>query len=121
MMFYNFKMALVQWSGLSRDALHIYIAMGLFLLVRLIWRGRFGTLAALLVVAGAALTGEWLDHRMEAAIWMPCDPQEHWRDLWNTLFWPAALAAVLPWLPRPSGKPAEESLSEDAESRLEQA
>ena len=42
MEFHNLKVWLVTWSGLSRDALHIYVAITLFLLVRMMWRGSGG-------------------------------------------------------------------------------
>ena len=126
--FSDAKITLVAATGLTRDALHIYAALGIFILVKLLWRGRGGTVAALLLVAAAALANEWLDHRVEMLQKIWCNDEEHWHDIWNTLFWPVMLAVVLPWLPSsPRGKnetaetgPAEMS-GEDAERRLEQA
>ena len=123
MEFHQLKIWLVSWSGLSRDALHIYVAIALFLLVRLIWRGGSGTVVALLVVLTAALTGEWLDHQVELMRGQVCNAAEHWHDLRNTLAAPVVLALALPWLrPRRAKPPADSEISgENAESGLEQS
>lgn len=125
--FLNAKIELVAVTGLSRDALHIFVAMALFLVVRLLIRGTRGSLVALVVVLMAALAGEWLDHQAEIMLQRECDRVEHWRDIATTLFWPAVLTITLPWL-RPrhpvagTGDPAAVAPSgEDAERGLEQA
>lgn len=38
-MFHAAKIWLVDLTGVSRDALHIYVAIALFLCVRIVWRG----------------------------------------------------------------------------------
>lgn len=121
-MFHAAKIWLVDLTGVSRDALHIYVAIALFLCVRIVWRGSWGSVAALAVVLTAALTGEWLDHQMELLQRGVCDPAEHWHDLRNTMAAPIVLALALPWLRQPRSKavPVEPS-GEDAERRLEQA
>jgi hypothetical protein len=123
MQFFYFKLWVVQTSGLSRDALHVYVSLGLFLLVRLLWRGRYSSVIALIVIAVAAVTGELLDHHSELVDAMRCRPWEHWRDILNTMFWPTVLALTLPWLSRREKSAAEEdeASGEDAERRLEQA
>lgn len=122
MEFHNLKIWLITWSGLSRDALHVYVAIALFLLVRVMWRGWTGTVAALIVVLAAALTGEWLDHQVELMHGQACDQAEHWHDLRNTLAAPVLLALALPWLRPRRAKTAEtESSGENAEGSLEQA
>ena len=122
MAFYNLKVWIVAWSGLSRDALHIYVAITLFLLVRMLWRGWSGTVAALLIVLAVALTGEWLDHQFELAKGHACDMAEHRHDLRNTLAAPIVLALALPWLRPRRAKPRDAEISgEHAESGLEQA
>lgn len=122
MAFYNLKIWLVAWSGLSRDALHIYVAIALFLLVRMVWRGWGGTVAALIVVLTVALTGEWLDHQFELMNVVACDRTEHMHDLRNTLAAPVVLALTLPWLrPRRPKKAEAEISGENAEHGLEQA
>ncbi|WP_432769617.1 hypothetical protein [Sphingopyxis sp.] len=135
--FVNAKVSLIAITGLSRDALHIYVALGLFLAVKLLWRGRGSTVFALLLIAAGTLTGEWLDHGFELLRKQQCDTAAHWHDIWNTLFWPVVLAIVLPWLaprrgdeveragedapPEPSGEDAvPEPSGEDAQRRFEQ-
>ena len=121
MEFHNLKVWLVTWSGLSRDALHIYVAITLFLLIRMMWRGSGGTIAAVLVVLAAALTGEWLDHQVELMSGHACDMAEHMHDLRNTLAAPIVLALALPWLRPRRAKPAEAEISgKNAEGGLEQ-
>ncbi|MDZ3832333.1 MAG: hypothetical protein U0S50_11000 [Sphingopyxis sp.] len=105
MMFYDFKIWLIDATGLSRDALHVYVAVALFLVVRMMWRGWRGSIAALLVVAAAALGGEWLDHQLELMNGGLCDRAEHWHDLRNTMFWPIMLALALPLLRPGQRKP----------------
>jgi hypothetical protein len=122
MAFNNLKLWLVDWSGLSRDALHIYVAIALFLLVRMLWRGWGGTLAALILVLTVALTGEWLDHQFELMNAAACDWAEHMHDLRNTLAAPLVLALTLPLLrPRRAKKAEAEISGENAERGLEQA
>ena len=122
MAFYNLKVWIVAWSGLSRDALHIYVAIALFLLVRMMRRGASGTVAALAVVLAVAFAGEWLDHQFELAKGLTCNEAEHWHDLRNTLAAPIVLALALPWLrPRRPKKAEAEISGENAERGLEQA
>ena len=129
MMFQELKIWLVDATGLSRDALHVYVAIALFLCVRVLWRGWRGSLVALLVVATAAATGEWLDHQMELLRGSACSRAEHWHDLRNTMFWPIMIALALPLLRPGRGRPetterAEDpvlGLGEHAERSFEQA
>src|SRR3546814_14857380 len=60
------KTWLVDSAGLSKDALHIYFGLALFVVVRLVWRWRGGWLAAWLAVLAMAAGGEWLDIALEA-------------------------------------------------------
>jgi hypothetical protein len=119
-MFHAAKIWLVDLTGVSRDALHIYVAIALFLCVRIVWRGSWGSLAAVVVVVAAALTGEWLDHQMELLQGGVCDPAEHWHDLRNTMAAPIVLALALPWLrPRRSKAVPVEPSCEVTERRKE--
>lgn len=113
------KTWLVASTALSRDALHIYFGLGLFVAVRLMWRGRGGGRAAWLAVLALAATGEWLDMTTQANNSMVLPPEAHWHDIWNTMFWPTILLLVGHWLQ--SEAPPTESSGEDAERRLEQA
>lgn len=117
-MFHAAKIWLVDLTGVSRDALHIYVAIALFLCVRIMWRGPWGSVAAVVAVLAAALTGEWLDHQMELLQGGVCNPAEHCHDLRNTMAAPFVLALALPWLrPRRRKAAAVEPSGEVAERR----
>jgi hypothetical protein len=82
------KLAIVSATGLSKDALHIYAGLAVFLAAAVILRTSPGSAIPWLVVLAVALTGELLDM---------CDDITHlgywrWRmglhDLFNTVFWP---------------------------------
>lgn len=114
------KTWLVTSTQLSKDALHIYFGLTLFVAVRLVWRWRGGWLAAWFAVLVMACGGEWLDITMEGNRSALQPDAAHWHDIWNTMFWPTVLLIVGQWLqPRP--RPATDASGEDAERRLEQA
>lgn len=113
------KSWLVSASGLDKDALHIYAGMGLFLLVRLLYRRRGGWVIAWLAVVAMACGGEWLDLIAEGKKGVIQPDAAHWHDIWNTAFWPTILLLVSRWLPRPAARPDATS-DEDAERSFEQ-
>ncbi len=117
------KWNVIESTGLDKDALHVYFGLGLFLLVRLVWRRRGGWVAAWLAVLAMACAGEWLDDSLYAS--SPIKPDAaHWHDIWNTMFWPTVLLLVGRWLQPTTKTPPEApvaSSGEDAERRLEQA
>lgn len=119
------KSWIVTATDLSKDALHIYFGLALFLVVRLAWRGRGGWIAAWLAVLAMACGGEWLDLTAEYSRSTIQPDAAHWHDIWNTMFWPTVLMIVGRWLPRSEGAAAEASpprrSGEHAERRLEQA
>ncbi|HKX89209.1 MAG TPA: hypothetical protein VJM13_08370 [Sphingopyxis sp.] len=115
------KTWLVTSTALSKDALHIYFGLTLFVAVRLLWRWRGGWLAAWCAVLAMACGGEWLDMTAEASRSAIQPDAAHWHDIWNTMFWPTVLLIVGQWL-QPRARPAADGASgEDAERRLEQA
>ncbi|NIJ38132.1 hypothetical protein FHR22_002835 [Sphingopyxis panaciterrae] len=124
------KRWLVTDSGLSKDALHIYFGMTLFILVRLLWRWRGGWVIAWLAVVAMACGGEYLDIAAEANRAAIQPDAAHWHDIWNTAFWPTLLMLVGRWLqPAPKAPPPSPaatdampatSSGENAERRLEQ-
>jgi hypothetical protein len=114
-----FKQYMVDRTGLAKDALHIYAGLILFIGVRLVWRRRGGWVLGWLAAFIAALIVEWLDIRMEVAEANLRPDSEHWKDIWNTMFWPTVLLLIGPWLqprdkpvPELSGDLANESLKE---------
>ncbi|KQZ64533.1 hypothetical protein ASD67_08695 [Sphingopyxis sp. Root1497] len=117
-LYQQFKLVLIDGSGLSKDALHIYAGMGVYLIVRAGLR-RPAWMAWGAVVA-VALAGEWLDVQGEYIRGLLAPEPGHWHDIWNTAFWPTALALVERWWPRREAAAPEVS-GENAERGLEQA
>ncbi|MBP6750871.1 MAG: hypothetical protein KA144_14650 [Xanthomonadaceae bacterium] len=86
------KLALVSTLGLSRDALHVYVGLTVFLVVAIVRRKRSWILLSWLAVVAVAVFGEALDAvddlrsigrwRVGASV----------HDIVNTLFWPTALS-----------------------------
>lgn len=100
--FGDVKIWILAASGLSRDALHIYFGLAIFVAARLLLRGPQSSLWALALVFAAALGGEALDHLYELSRPMRCDRSGHIQDLWNTGFWPLVLALLESIRPRRS-------------------
>ena len=120
-----FKVQALEFTGLGKDALHIYFGLGMFLLVRLLWRRRGGWILAWLAVLALALGVEWLDMRAEQAGDYLQPDKAHIHDVWNTMFWPTMLMLVGRWLqPKPKPKPKAETavpdLSDLADQPLDQ-
>ncbi|HEV7234244.1 MAG TPA: hypothetical protein VGN36_08355 [Sphingorhabdus sp.] len=102
------KLYLLDFTGLGRDALHIYAGLTVFLGVRLLWRWRGGWFAAWLAALALALSIEWLDIRAWGDPNSPRPDPNNWHDIWNTMVWPTVLLLVGPWL-QPRGKNQPES------------
>lgn len=113
------KIFLLEGTGLAKDALHVYAGLILYLGVRLCFRRRGGGILAWLVVLTAAVTGEYLDIKVEALDNGMQPDSAHWHDIWNTLFWPTVLLIVGRWL-HPAPKPKSEPSDEFADQTLEE-
>jgi hypothetical protein len=113
--FQALKTQLLAATGLSKDALHVYLGLAMFLAVRLLWRRRGGWIAAWAAALALALTGEWLDLRGEAIRSALQSSSSHWHDIWNTMFWPTALLLVGRWLHPTPASPVAVSADESAQ------
>ncbi len=86
-----FKLAVISALGLSRDTLHVYAGMAVFLIVALLFRKPLRSFVPLFAVVLIAVAVEALD-AIDDIRWFG-----HWRagaslhDIANTLFWPAIL------------------------------
>ena len=89
--FQDAKFWLVAQTGLAKDALHIYVALGLFFGSALLFGWRLSSWKPWLVVLAAALLGEAWDIRDRLAIGAALDLRGDWHDIWNTLFWPSII------------------------------
>lgn len=105
--FQNFKVGIMGITGLEKDALHIYVGIGVYLLSLLLFRPVFRKYSirafiALIIVTGFALLGEYLDNRhtiSELGV-LGLNSTERGNsihDLINTCFWPYMLYALTRW------------------------
>jgi hypothetical protein len=85
------KLWLVDHVHLAKDALHIYVALLLFLGSALLFKWPIRSWKPWAVVLAAALIGEAWDLRDSLAYATPIDLSANFKDIWNTLFWPTAL------------------------------
>jgi len=114
--FTAFKMNVVETTGLAKDALHIYVGVGVYLLclvaLRPIIKSQgIRTFIALIVVTCIALLGEYLDNRdtIESLGLASLSREQilaSIRDLINTCMLPYVLFALNKWTTifRPTNK-----------------
>lgn len=88
------KLLLMGFTSLDKDALHIYVGLGVYLAATLLSRRPLGDLRPLVAVAVVALLGETWDLVDNVRTSVPMQWAGHWHDIWNTLFWPAGLTAL---------------------------
>lgn len=92
------KLAISELTGLSKDALHIYVGLAVFLVAAAVSPRRFRSIVPLIAVAAVAIAGELVDMHEDLST------LGYWRwvsslhDMLNTLFWPAVV-----WLLARSG------------------
>lgn len=93
------KAAVQAWTGLERDALHIYAAILIQIGSAALLRRTLASPWPWLVVMIFALANEWLDMNRDRLI-------EQWEkdaalhDLWNTMLAPTLLLLVVRFAPR---------------------
>jgi hypothetical protein len=85
------KLGLVSILGLSKDALHVYVGLGVFFLAHLVLRRPLRSLLPLALVLLAAIAGEALDMRDDLATLGYWRWQASLGDILNTLFWPSVV------------------------------
>ncbi len=91
----SIKLFIVSATGLSKDALHIYVGLTVYLtLMAVVRRGR--PYVGWLVVFALVGAGEWLDRRDDIVSLGYWRWQAGVHDILNTLFWPTVL--TLFWL-----------------------
>jgi hypothetical protein len=85
------KQLIVLTIGLSRDALHIYVGLAVWLVMAFVLRRRLSSLIPLSIVFLVAVIGEIVDMRDDLLT------KGYWRlgaslhDVVNTVFWPTVL------------------------------
>jgi hypothetical protein len=85
------KLELVAALGLGKDALHIYVGLGVFLLAAALTRRPLKSLVPIGAVFAAAAAGEAWDLLDTAAAGERLWSAGSWHDLWNTMLWPLVL------------------------------
>lgn len=93
-MFQEVKTLIVDHVGLAKDALHVYVALIVFLLACRVCRWPASSVKPWLVVLVVALLGEALDLRHSMANGYTIRFDYHWTDLWNTMLVPTVLVLV---------------------------
>jgi hypothetical protein len=90
-LFQSTKLVLIEATSLGKDALHIYVGLGVMLFVAIAFKKPLSDWRPILAVALASIAGE---------LWDVIDTFSHggrprWsgnsKDIWNTLFWPTVL------------------------------
>ena len=105
--FSTFKINIIETTGLAKDALHIYVGVGVYLLCLILLRPLFKnqgvrSFLALTIVIGIAFLGEYFDNRH---IILPkgllalsaSDVMASIHDLMNTCLLPVVLYALTKW------------------------
>lgn len=88
------KLDIVGFTGLSKDALHIYVGLGVWLLAAALFRRSITTLRPWLAVLVVACVIEGFDAFDD---WVQLGRWRHMaslHDVVNTLFWPTVLALL---------------------------
>ena len=88
------KLWLVQHLDLAKYALHIYVALTLFLGSALLFRWPLRSWKSWLVVLAAALLGEAWDLRDSLVYHTRIELAANAKDVINTIFWPSVLLAL---------------------------
>jgi hypothetical protein len=89
--FQEVKLELVGMLAMSKDALHISVGLGVFLLAAALFRWPLRSwkpLAAVFLVALAGEVWDFVDARRGGG---SGDLRANWHDLWLTCFWPVIL------------------------------
>ncbi len=93
-MFQELKTLIVDHVGLAKDALHVYVALIVFLLACRMFLWSAASWKPWFVVLAVALLGEALDLRHSMISGYTVRLDYHWTDLWNTMLVPTVLVLV---------------------------
>ena len=88
---------LVANLSLSKDVMHVFVGLAVFLLVAAWFRLPLRDWRPLAVVALVALAGEAWDLFEGWRFGRPSRLYLAWHDIWLSLFWPAVLCCLARW------------------------
>ncbi len=91
------KVYMMQYSGLSRDALHIHIGIALYFLLAFLLRKKPGSWIPALVVLALCLLGEVFDILHVFRLGQHQKPFENLHDVANTMAWPVIFTLFARW------------------------
>lgn len=91
------KVYMVQYSGLSRDALHVHIGIALYFALVFLLRRQAGSWVPALVVLGLCLLGEVFDIIHVIELGQHQKPFENLHDIANTMAWPVIFTLFARW------------------------
>lgn len=88
----NAKLWVVEWSGLSKDALHVHLALVTFLTVGVAAKRPLSSFAPWISVLVLQATNEVFDYLLP---WRPTDwAMQSLHDMANTMFWPTLILVL---------------------------
>lgn len=113
--FQSTKLAIIEFTGLPQDALHIHVGLALFFGSALLLRWRVGGWRPWLLVLVATLAGEAWDMRDNLSLDWGFRLASHWHDIWNTMLWPTLVMLGVRWRDRLHPR----ALREDGAGRID--
>lgn len=87
----SIKLAIEEVAGLSRDALHIYVGLGVFLVAVVVSRKPLRSSVPWFAVLAVAVAGELVDMIDDLGRLGTWQWSASLHDVLNTVFWPTAL------------------------------
>ena len=81
-------------TGLAKDALHLYVALGLFFGACALLGWRVGTWKPVALVLVAALGGEAWDIYDRTRDGLAQNWWGNWHDIWNMMLWPTVVTLL---------------------------
>lgn len=88
------KFWMVGHMDLAKDALHVYVALAMFLGSATLFKWRLSDRRPWLIVLVVAIAGEIWDLRDSVVYGTPIHLWANWHDIWNTLFWPSVIVLL---------------------------
>lgn len=96
-LFQQAKLVLVDHTGLAKDALHIHVALGLYLGAAALTRWPLRDWRLWTLVLVAALAGEIWDLIDSHVYHTPIVLAANVKDVVNTMFWPTVISMLARW------------------------
>jgi hypothetical protein len=90
----SLKIWIEQFTGLEKDALHVHLALLIYVVAVAVFRNSRRSRFPWLVVLVIELGNEFMDVRRHEPALGPYHWHESFKDLWNTMLWPTALLVL---------------------------